>query len=861
MRPVEDLAAFARSRRPIQARAHAALYGSAKRALFKRLRGDDDWADGLVNAAERLLRRRYRIEAGRLTTAELREFVATFRRQLQDTLDKTHKPPKDEMEMRAERLAASISNSAINAGYHAAGIDHEDLHFKKWVTMHDDRVRHEHADVDGQTVPVGSKFSVGGHRMDYPGDTSAPIDLWINCRCVVALTKESTVTASLTEKVDLVVRDENGTEAWRGTTEVPASELDDFDEADFDGAQDDDDLTVPWHGILAPENVASGDKRKFGTDSLRWRDLPLPLAYQKTTATGHDGSVVVGRIDEVWKEDGMVKASGVFLSTSEADEAVGMLAEGAIRGVSVDVDDATLQMEDQDGNPVEATEFDDNTVMNFTSGRICGATLCAIPAFAEAFVSLGEWALDAADGEALTAGCECEVFISEEAWDGSASNYTDEQYYKATIVHLVDSGPDRLKKSNNKLPILTPSGQLSRAGVHAAVSRLGSTDAPAEKIDRAKAALRTAYRELKEDVPDTIKAASDDLDEFETEFDYDEDFVKTEDGPGWLTHPADTERLRRYWTKGKGAAKIRWGTPGDFNRCRRQLAKYVKPQFLSGYCANRHYDATGFWPGDAPTEGGKGKHSGATAPAVNLVASATEKVSARYFDNPGLTAPTPITVTDDGRIFGHVATWGTCHIGIKGTCVTAPHSESDYAYFRVGAVHTDEGDIAVGHVTLGTGHAGPRLSASSAAAHYDNTGTVAADVVAGEDASGIWISGRVRDHLSDEDRHALAAAPLSGDWRGIAGNLEMVAALAVNVGGFPIPRTTLAASGGEQTSLVAAGIMLRTDSTTELAAAVMAAVDEIEARNRRRRMAQVAKRTGRDPKSRMAALAANVRGE
>src|SRR5690606_18057447 len=36
-------------------------------------------------------------------------------------------------------------------------------------------------------------------------------------------------------------------------------------------------------------------------------------------------------------------------------------------------------------------------------------------------------------------------------------------------------------------------------------------------------------------------------------------------------------RLRRYWTRGPGAAKIRWGAPGDFKRCVRQLRKYVGP--------------------------------------------------------------------------------------------------------------------------------------------------------------------------------------------------------------------------------------------------------------------------------------------
>ena len=31
--------------------------------------------------------------------------------------------------------------------------------------------------------------------------------------------------------------------------------------------------------------------------------------------------------------------------------------------------------------------------------------------------------------------------------------------------------------------------------------------------------------------------------------------------------------LREYWTHGEGAAKIRWGTPGDFDRCVTHLEK------------------------------------------------------------------------------------------------------------------------------------------------------------------------------------------------------------------------------------------------------------------------------------------------
>lgn len=66
-------------------------------------------------------------------------------------------------------------------------------------------------------------------------------------------------------------------------------------------------------------------------------------------------------------------------------------------------------------------------------------------------------------------------------------------------------------------------------------------------------------------------------------------------GPGWVTHPKATRRLRRYWAHGKGAAKIRWFTKGSMRRCIRQLKKYF-PQNAGGYCANLHEYVTGEWP-------------------------------------------------------------------------------------------------------------------------------------------------------------------------------------------------------------------------------------------------------------------------
>lgn len=63
---------------------------------------------------------------------------------------------------------------------------------------------------------------------------------------------------------------------------------------------------------------------------------------------------------------------------------------------------------------------------------------------------------------------------------------------------------------------------------------------------------------------------------------------------GKVTNPGGTERLHQYWVHGEGAAKIRWGEPGDFDRCVLHLGKYIRdPQ---GYCNLAHHAATGMYP-------------------------------------------------------------------------------------------------------------------------------------------------------------------------------------------------------------------------------------------------------------------------
>lgn len=164
----------------------------------------------------------------------------------------------------------------------------------------------------------------------------------------------------------------------------------------------------------------------------------------------------------------------------------------------------------------------------------------------------------------------------------------------------------------------------------------------------------------------------------------------------------------------------------------------------------------------------------------------------------------PITVTEAGQIHGHIAPWGVCHTGSAGQCILAPRSKVDYAHFKRGQhIVTAEGEkIRVGVLTADTGHAPIRgVTASQAMAHYDNTALACADVNIGEDEYGIWIAGAVRPDATDEQVRTLTASSVSGDWRALGGQLELVAALCVNQPGFPLA----VVAGGQIESLVAAG--------------------------------------------------------
>lgn len=305
---------------------------------------------------------------------------------------------------------------------------------------------------------------------------------------------------------------------------------------------------------------------------------------------------------------------------------------------------------------------------------------------------------------------------------------------------------------------------------------------------------------------------------------------------GWSDMPITDES--RAWD-GSGAANrvFEWATDGDTTDWSRYARAFVQkkdgvnPETKGayGYGIADVINGTltivprGVFAAAAAVQGSRGSTPGADADGIRRVlsgiyrrldrtppwAEASLAASAapplppvEWFAAPKLDGLTPLTVTPEGRVFGHVAGWSTCHVGLPG-CVTPPSSESGYAYFHVGAQRTAEGvEVPVGTLTVGGGHADAQLGFRAAADHYDSVGAAVARVVASEDAYGICVAGYLIPGADPVRQDQFLSSPVSGDWRRIGGSLEMIAVCAVNTPGFPVPRARVAFSNGAQQALV-----------------------------------------------------------
>jgi len=223
--------------------------------------------------------------------------------------------------------------------------------------------------------------------------------------------------------------------------------------------------------------------------------------------------------------------------------------------------------------------------------------------------------------------------------------------------------------------------------------------------------------------------------------------------------------------------------------------------------------------------------------AVLVAAAGPMKPPKEWFEDPLLKKLTPLKISKDGRVFGHLADWNGCHVGFLGVCVPPFQSPSNFAYFNVGEIETAEGDLVpCGKLMFsmdGGKHAptDPRLGYQEIMRHYDDATKVGAFVRAGADRFGTWLAGALRPGLNDIEIQHLRSHPPSGDWRPIrGGSSELLAAFAVAVPGFPIPRgeALVASAGGDISAIITAPL----------------AIDEKESERSRRRQQRLSEAMG-----------------
>lgn len=222
--------------------------------------------------------------------------------------------------------------------------------------------------------------------------------------------------------------------------------------------------------------------------------------------------------------------------------------------------------------------------------------------------------------------------------------------------------------------------------------------------------------------------------------------------------------------------------------------------------------------------------TGLSAEVSALVASAQIGMPPEeLFRDPALSGLTPITRRElpNGwvHVFGHIAEHATCLVGMRHVCLTPPYSEREYSSFHRYHQSTD-GDVRfplpLGRLTAGFGslentcrccpgnddHACANISFGAAVAHHDRMQVLAYGRVGEDEANNaVWFSGIEAPGVDARGRSLLSRKKISGDWREVAGSMELSEILVLNRRnpGFPLPRVSM--EGGRQRALTAAGVI------------------------------------------------------
>ena len=559
---------------------------------------------------------------------------------------------------------------------------------------------------------------------------------------------------------------------------------------------------TPWEGVLAPEGIWSGDGRMFAPGSLEWAPLPLALKWQPEEDDGHNGSVIVGRIDEIWRDGAMIRARGVMDDDGlYGAEALRLMRKRMMRGVSIRGDNTkeidvelvypapgmgiaiglgpdmeyAIQVPDEpiaDDVPIvvpmpEPEPMGEPDVI-VHKGRIRSATICPEQAFVEAEIFLVDSPLVAAAVESH------ETPTSSGPWDGPAAE----------------------KALPSPMPLDTA------RGFYAWVDDTAVADGMVPKTGG-----KFGHHEVTGGTPGAANVKA------------------CQTGIGVLNG-------------GRGGTKI---PDAQVRGVYDHLAAHLRdagqqPPALQGATM-------------------------ATRPGPTVVTAAAYTITIpelwpeEWFDEPVDRPPFgALHITQEGRVFGLLAPDHVQHRAFRasGRPVTAPRG-IDYTEFcnKPALVAGADGQvyrINAGTITFDCGHPSPydqrRADPRWAMQHYDNSCSVAARVRVGEyaDGGGTWVAGGLMHGIDAATVERMMGCALSGDWQG--GKLN--AALLVPVEGFPVAQTS--------SIRVQEGVMVASSVPVRFTPDTGSGVDY------RPVMERLARSIGRDRDSRFASLQRRVKG-
>ena len=477
-----------------------------------------------------------------------------------------------------------------------------------------------------------------------------------------------------------------------------------------------------WTGVIAIEGEPTGDGRLLETGALYWETLPLALIWDRQE--GDHTAMTVGSVTRIWRDGGKVMAEG-DLSDSEDDE-----TRAAVLRVRELLAEGAVGV---------SVGLDSETVERRVDPDLLPDEDMAI------YAALGgDPTLPVADRNRPWSGAAARNRVFERAsnsdgtvdvgllrraflWQDPDADPATKQAWKLGVADIVDG-----------TLTLIPRGVVATAGGRGVSAVAGMSDADRARVEARICRLYDRVRETHDDFGDC--PFSVDMTTI--------DRMSHDD----MLHAFTSARVRHVAIVDTPAfADARIAIVAALVVDDAVLAAFANPLFgQSPHLDDRLVTQSPERPGEAVTYGA------------------------------------PLTVTDEGWVYGHAALWGRCHAGFRTKCVVPPRG-AEYSRFLHGSAIPG---VPTGPLTTGTTHAMWDDDAVAAFNHYAHTGRAVADVSVGEDHLGLWVAGMLRPDVDDRDVADLRGSSLSGDWRPVNGKYRLVGLLAVNQPGYLVQRVS-----------------------------------------------------------------------